>query len=137
MNVLVTCFTQFICSSIINEKIDMLLFQFIAFPLVIVLLNVVLAFKFKLQFHRYLVAAYLGFFCSVVVFAFSTLILERPQELPPGEIVLGADLVLVIFVSSIQFITLLFLNLIIYITFKLYFFLKNVVKRSVRNQAAK
>ena len=76
--------------------------------------------KFNLKFYQYLVSAYVGFWSSIVVFAFIILILKRPEELPPGEIVLGADLVFIIFISFVQFVTLLFLNLIVYVLYKAY-----------------
>lgn len=120
VNILVACFFQVICSSIMSEKIDMPLFQFVVFPLTLVLINVAMALTFNLKLYQYVVSAYLGFLCSLVVFAFIVLIVERPQELPPGEIVLGADLVFIIFISFVQFVTLLFVNLIIYIVYKAY-----------------
>lgn len=120
VNIIVACFFQVICSSIFSEKIDIPLFQFVVFPLTLVLINAAMALKFNLNFYQYLVSTYLGFLCSIVVFAFITLILERPQELPPGEIVLGADLVFIIFISFVQFVTLLFLNLIVCMLYKSY-----------------
>lgn len=125
VNIIVACFVQVICSSILGEKIDLSLFQFVVFqfvflPLTLVLLNAAMALKFNLKFYQYSVSAYLGFLCSIVVFAFIILLLKRPQELPPGEIILGADLVFIMFISFVQFVTLLFLNLIIYMIYKAY-----------------
>ncbi|MER2107365.1 MAG: hypothetical protein ABS949_10545 [Solibacillus sp.] len=129
VNILVACFVQIICSSIFTEKMDMTLFQFVIFPLILVCINVAMALKFNLKFYHYSVSAYLGFLCSIIAFAFILLILERPQELPPGEIVLGADLILVILISFIQFVALLFLNLVVYIIFKL-FFAKRLLRKN-------
>ena len=120
INIMVACFVQVICSPIIIEKIDMPLFQFVVLPLALVLVNVAMALKFNLKFYQYLVSAYVGFWSSIVVFAFIILILKRPEELPPGEIVLGADLVFIYFISFVQFVTLLFLNLIVYVLYKAY-----------------
>lgn len=125
VNIMVACFIQIICSTIFNEKIDISLLEFVIFlylvlPLTLVLINIAMAFKFDLKFYQYLVSANLGFLCSIVVFAFKILILERPQELPPGEIILGADLVFIVFNSFVQFVTLLFFNLIIYLLYKAY-----------------
>ena len=125
VNIMVACFIQVICSSILSEKIDLSLFQFAVFqfvflPLTLVLINAAMALKFNLKFYQYLVSAYLGFLCSIVVFAFKILLLKRPQELPPGEIMLGADFVFIMFISFVQFVTLLFLNLIIYMIYRAY-----------------
>ncbi|MCM3638710.1 hypothetical protein M3152_13470 [Sporosarcina luteola] len=124
VNITVACFAQFICSSILSEKINMPFFQFITFPLIILLINITMALKFKgfkLRFYQYSFSAYLGFFCSIIVFFITLLVLERPQELPPGEIVLHADVLLIIFISVIQFIILLFINLVTYIITKIFF----------------
>ena len=125
VNSIVACFVQVICSPVLGEKIDLSLFQFVvshfvALPLILVLINAAMALTFNLQFYHYVVSAYLGFLCSIVVLAFIMLIVERPQELPPGEIVLGADLVFIMFISFVQFVTLLFLTLMIYIVYVIY-----------------
>lgn len=118
-NIVVACLTQVICWSILSEQVNMVFFQFIVFPLIFVLINVVMAFQFKLAFYQYSFSAYLGFFCSIIVFAIVLLVLNRPEELPPGEIVLGADLVFIIFTSIVQLVILLLLNLILYVIFKI------------------
>lgn len=120
VNITAACFVQAICSSILSEMISMSLFQFVVFPLIFILINIAMALKFKFDFFLYSVFCFLGFLCSIVVLAFIRLIVERPQELPPGEIVLGADLVFIFFISFVQFVVFLFLNLIIYILYKSY-----------------
>lgn len=129
VNIVVACFVQIMCSAILTEAMDMPLFQFVIFPLILVCINVAMALKFNLKFYHYSASAYLGLLSSIIAFAFILLIVERPQELPPGEIVLGADLILVILISFIQFVALLFLNLVVYIIFKL-FFAKRLLRKN-------
>jgi len=113
VNIIVACFVQFICWSVLSKKIDIAFLQFIVFPLVIVLINITMALKYKLRFYQYSFSAYAGFFCSIIAFSITLLILE----LPPGEIVLHADVLLIIFISIIQLVILLFINLVTYMIF--------------------
>ena len=127
VNIIVACFAQVICSSILSEKIDMAFFQFIVFPLIIVLINITMAFKFKLRFYQYSYSAYIGFFCSIISFSITLLILDRPEELPPGEIILGADVLLIIFIFIIQLVILLFINLVTYMIYRFSIFSKRLL----------
>lgn len=102
----------------------MVVFQLLYFPLIITLTNIFLWFsKFKIEFYQHWTYAYLGFFCSVIVFFFMSL--DSSKELPPGETILHAD---VLFVSSLQFIILLMLNTITYSFYKGFYIISHKEK---------
>ncbi|MGB2992835.1 MAG: hypothetical protein WBB47_09385 [Paenisporosarcina sp.] len=109
-NVIIICLTQFLYWSVLIDKIDMVSFQLLYFPLLVALTNLFLWFgKFKIEFYQHWIyAAYVGFFCSIIVFFFMSL--DSSKELPPGETILHADVLFVLFVSTIQFIILVILN---------------------------
>jgi hypothetical protein len=116
-NVIIICLAQFLYLSILIDKIDMVAFQFLYFPMIIVLTNIFLWFsKFKIEFYQHWIYAYLGFFCSIIVFFFMSL--DPSKELPPDETILHADILFVLFVSILQIIILLFLNTITYAFYK-------------------
>jgi hypothetical protein len=116
-NVIFICLVQFLYWSILIDKIDMVAFQLLYFPLIIALTNIFLWFiKFKIEFYQHWIYAYLGFFCSVIVLFFMSL--DTSKELPPGETILHADVLFVIFVSTLQFIILFILNTISYAFYK-------------------
>lgn len=116
-NVIIICLTQFLYWYVLIDKIDMVSFQLLYFPLIVVLTNLFLWFsKFKIKFYQHWFYAYIGFFCSIIVFFFMSL--DPSKELPPGETILHADVLFVLFVSIIQFITLLILNTITFAFYK-------------------
>ena len=111
------CLAQFLFWSILIDKIDMVAFQLLYFPLIIALTNIYLWFsKFKLEFYQHWIYIYLGFFCSIIIFFFMSL--DPSKELPPGETILHADVLFVFFVSALQIIILLLLNAITYALYK-------------------
>lgn len=121
-NIIVLCLIQIIYWSILNEKIDMVIFQFLIFPLVIILINILLWFsKFKLGFYQHALFAYAGFFVSIIVSSFLILIILDHQELPPGEIVLFADVIFIFITAIVQLIILLLLKFMIYIFYKIFY----------------
>jgi len=111
------CLAQFLFWSILIDKIDMVAFQLLYFPLIIALTNIYLWFsKFKLEFYQHWIYIYLGFFCSIIIFFFMSL--DPSKELPPGETILHADVLFVFLVSALQIIILLLLNAITYALYK-------------------
>ena len=89
-------------------------------PLVIILLNIFfLLIKFKLALHQYLTSIYIGFFCSVIIYSYKILFTSPPKELPPGEVVLGADLVFIFWIWALQLFILSLLTVIFYLFHRL------------------
>jgi hypothetical protein len=117
INVIFICLSQFLYWSILKDKIEMIAFQFLYFPMIIALTNISLWFsKLKIEFYKHWNYAYLGFFCSVVVIFFMSI--DSSKELPPDETILHADVLFVLFISTLQFIILLLLNTITYAFYK-------------------
>ena len=118
-NSAIACISQFL-GSMLDERFDSLV-QFLAFPFVIILLNVVLGFKFRMKFYQYSLFAYLGLYVSIFVWGTFVLVESTKKELPPGEIVLGADLIFIIVVTIVQSIIFLLFNLIAFVIYKMVF----------------
>ena len=129
-NVIIICLAQFLYWSILIDKNDMVVFQFLYFPLIIVLTNLFLWFsKFKLEFYQHWIYGYIGFFSSIIVLFFMSL--DSSKELPPGETILHADVLFVFFVSALQIMILLLLTAITYAFYKSFHFIshkKEIVK---------
>ncbi len=121
-NIIIVCLAQIFCQTLLEESIDIVIFQFLMFPLLFVLINIFLWFsQYKLKFYEHALFAYLACFVSVIVSSLLVLVIIGPaQELPPGEIVLGADLIMILAISTIQFVFLLLLNLISYIGYRIF-----------------
>jgi len=121
-NIIIVCLAQIFYQTLLEESINIAIFEFLIFPLLFVLINFFLWFsQFKLEFCEHVLFAYLAFFVYVIVSSILELVIIGPaQELPPGEIVLGADLILILAVSIIQCIILLFLNLFCYIGYRIF-----------------
>lgn len=118
-NIIIVCLAQLFYWLILIEIIDMAIFQFLIFPLMIIFLNIFLWFsKFKIEFYQHSSFAYLAFFLSVIFSFFISL--DPSKELPPGETILHADVLFIIFVSTLQLIILLLLNIIMYIFYKIF-----------------
>lgn len=113
-NILVACLSQILYYSFFEDMVDGAIFQFVIHPLLIVIINIFMGFKFKIKFYQYSLSAYLGFFLSIVTSTVIVLFINKPEELPPGETLLHADVLYSLFVSLVQTIILLLLNLIIY-----------------------
>ena len=116
-NIIIVCLAQIFYQTLLEESINIAIFEFLIFPLLFVLINFFLWFsQFKLEFNEHALFAYLAFFVYVIVSSIWKLVIIGPaQELPPGEIVLGADLILILAISIIQCLILLFLNFICYV----------------------
>jgi len=131
-NIIIVCLAPIIYESMLTNTINIALFHFVIFPLIIIFINIVFWFtKLKLQIYQHLLWAYVAFFLSVIV-SF-VLIIDPSQEMPPGEtFVLHADVLYVFFIATLQFIVLFFLNVILYIA---YIILKKILKRKLlKNQ---
>lgn len=127
-NIAVACMSQ-ILGSMLDKRFDTLAFQLIAFPLVIILLNVVLGCKFRMRFYQYSLFAYLGLYVSIIFWGTIVLAESTTKELPPGEVVLGADLLFIIFETVVQSVIFLILNLITFVIYK-FLFSKKLFYRS-------
>lgn len=113
-NIVITCLAQVFFDGSLFLKLLIL-------PLVIILINIFfLLIKFELEFHKYLLSIYLGFFCSVIIYSFIILFPSPPKELPPGEIVLGADVIFIFWMSAIQLFILNLLIVIFYLFHRLF-----------------
>ena len=100
---------------------DSLLLQLLSLPFIIVPIYIFfLLLKIKLEFHKFLLFIYLGFFCFVIIYSFITLFPSPFKELPPSEIVLGADLILIFWTSTIQFFILSLLAVVLYLFHKIF-----------------
>lgn len=100
---------------------DDFLLQLLILPFLIVPIYIFfLLIKFKIEFHKYLLSIYLGFFCSVIIYSFIILFPSPPKELPPGEIVLGADVIFIFWTSTIQFSILSLLTVVLYLFHRLF-----------------
>ncbi|MGE7945413.1 hypothetical protein [Lysinibacillus sp. NPDC093688] len=117
-NIIIVCVAPILYDSMLFNIIDIALFKFIIFPLIIVVINSVLWFsKFKLEFYEHMLWAYIAYFLSVIV-SF-VLIIDPSKEKPPGEtLVLHADFLMILYITFVQCIFLLFLNGILYIILK-------------------
>ncbi|WP_370042963.1 hypothetical protein [Lysinibacillus sp. RC79] len=112
--VVIVCFAQvFFYDSIL---LQLLIFPFVIVPIYIFFLLI----KFKLEFHKYLLSIYLGFFCSVIISSFIILFPSPSKELPPGEIFLGADVIFIFWTSTIQFSILSLLTVVLYLFHRLF-----------------
>lgn len=110
--IVIACFAQVFIDSLLLQ----LLLPFVIVPIYIFFLLI----KFNLEFHKYLLSIYIGFFCSVFIYSFIFLFPSPAKELPPGELVLGADLILIILTSTIQFFILSLLTVILYLFHRLF-----------------
>lgn len=117
-NIIGLCLIQIIYWSILIEVMDMAIFQFIIIiPLIVIVINIILwCSKFKLGFYQHAIFAYIAFYLSFIVSLFMSM--DSTKELPPGEIVLFADVLLIIFITIVQLIILLVFNLLLYILYR-------------------
>lgn len=98
-----------------SSLLQLLILPFVIVPIYMFLLLI----KFKIEFHKYLLSIYLGFFCSVIIYSFIILFPSPPKELPPGEVVLGADVVFLFWIATIQFFILSLITVILYLFHRL------------------
>ncbi|MFJ5772156.1 hypothetical protein [Psychrobacillus sp. NPDC093180] len=120
-NTIILCLAQIIYWSILVEMMDTLVFQFLVFPIIIVLINTILWFsKLKLKFYQHALFVYGAFFVSIIVSSFLILIVLDHPELPPGEVVLFADVLFIIITSTVQLLILMLLNFIMYIVYRIF-----------------
>jgi len=110
--IVIACFAQVFIDSLLLQ----LLLPFVIVPIYIFFLLI----KSNLEFYKYLVSIYIGFFCSVFIYSFIILFPSHTKELPSGEIVLGADLILIFLTSTIQFFILSLLTVILYLFHRLF-----------------
>lgn len=109
---------------LLNDKIDILVFQFFYFPLIIGLINLFLWFQnYKMEFYQHWIYIYLGFFSSVFIYLIiqyiKNIIKGTPEDFPPGEANFDLLLFLSIFIS-LQLIVLLLLNVVTYAFIRLF-----------------
>lgn len=120
-NTVILCLAQVIYCTMLAEIMDTLVFQFLVFPIIIVLINIILWFsKLKLKFYQHALFVYGAFFVSIIVSSFLILVVLDHQELPPGEVVLFADVLFIIITSTMQLLILMLLNFIMYIFHRIF-----------------
>ncbi len=124
-NIIIISLAQILFWTVLEDSINMMIYQFLFFPFTLVLINIIFWFsKFKLQFYQHVLFAYAAFLSSIII-TFIAVLSTPAQELPPGEIVLFADVLFVVITITIQMIILLLLNSIIYIVYRIYHSRKN------------
>lgn len=102
-NIIIVCIAQIFYWTLLEELISMKIFQLLIFHSVFILINICLWFsKFKLEFYQHSLFSYVAFFVSVMVSSSLILVILDHQELPPGEIVLFADVLFVIITATVQ-----------------------------------
>ena len=117
-NIIIACSAQVFYWSILDGTIDLAFFQLVIFPLTIGFTNILLAIsKYKIAFFQHSLAAYLAFLVSFVVSFFMSI--DPSKELPPGEIILFADVLFIVLISTVQLMVLLTLHLFIYIVYRI------------------
>lgn len=120
INIIIISLIQILFWTVLEDSINMMIYQFLFFPFTLVLINIIFWFsKFKLQFYQHVLFAYAAFFSSIII-TFIAVLSTPAQELPPGEIVLFADVLFVVITITIQMIILSLLNSIIYIVYRIY-----------------
>ncbi len=112
VNITIAALLQVVYWSTLYVKIDAVVFHFLVIPLAIIIINIALELKFKINFYQYLLCEYLGVFFSAITML--VIGLDRTEELPPGEKILQADVLLIFFIFIVQILILLFLNLVVY-----------------------
>lgn len=127
-NIIVICLLPIIYEFMLTDRINIALFHFVIFPLMIVFINIILGFsKLKVQIYQHLLWAYVAFFLSVIV-SF-VLVIDPSKEMPPGEtFVLHADVLYVVFIAALQLIVLLFLNVILSIPYIIFILKKTKIR---------
>lgn len=119
-NIIIISLAQIFYWTVLEDSINMMIYQFLFFPFTLVLINIIFWFsKFRLQFYQHVLFAYAAFFSSIII-TFITVLSTPAQELPPGEIVLFADVLFVVITITIQMIILLLLNSIVYVVYRIY-----------------
>jgi len=117
-NIMITSLAQIFYWTLLEDSINMFIYQFFLFPFSLVLINIIFWFsKYKLQFYQHVLSAYTAFFCSIII-TFITVLSTSTQELPPGEIVF-ADVLFVFITITIQLIILLLLNTFFYVFYRI------------------
>lgn len=125
INIIIISLAQIFYWTLLEDSINMMIYQFLFFPFTLVLINIIFWFsKFKLQFYQHVLFAYVAFFSSIII-TFIAVLSTPAQELPPGEIVLFADVLFVVITITIQMIILLLLNSIVYVVYRIYHSRKN------------
>lgn len=123
-NIIILCLTQSLYIFMMSEKIELDDFQLLYFPLIIFSINLFLWFsRFRIKFILHWIFAYIGYFCSILIFfSIYYLKVDSSEDFPPGEVYFDLFLPVVVF-SSLQVIILLFLNGFTYIMYKGYSYL--------------
>lgn len=126
-NIVIASLSQVFYWSILLGITDVVMFQVVFFPLIIGLTNLFLGVsKYKLPFYQHSLAAYFSFFISVIIFFFMSI--DPYKELPPGEIILFADLLFIALTSTLQLMMLLAFNLFIYLGYRVFLLQKRLSK---------
>lgn len=99
-----------------RERVDALLFQLVLVPIVIVVLNIILWRFVRVDLTKHVIAAYAGLASTMLTY--SLFILLNPvQELPPGELLLFADVLYIGITLLLQFFVFLFLHGVLFVMY--------------------
>ena len=99
-----------------QERVNALLFQLVLVPLIIVMINIILWRFVRVDLTKHLIAAYTGLGSTMLTY--SLFILLNPvQKLPPGEMLLFADVLYIGITLLLQFFVCLFLHGLLYVIY--------------------
>ena len=116
VNIIMLSFLQVTYWIGMRERVDALLFQLVLVPIVIVVLNIILWRFVRVNLTKHVLACYAGLGSTMLTY--SLFILLNPvQELPPGELLLFADVLYLGIIFLLQFILFLFVHGVLYVIY--------------------
>ena len=99
-----------------RERVDALLFQLVLVPIVIVVLNIILWRFVRVNLTKRVIAAYAGLASTMLTYSLF-IVLNPVQELPPGELLLFADVLYIGITLLLQFFVFLFLHGVLFVIY--------------------
>ena len=99
-----------------RERVDALLFQLVLVPIVIVVLNIILWRFVRVNLTKCVIAAYAGLASTMLTYSLF-IVLNPVQELPPGELLLFADVLYIGITLLLQFFVFLFLHGVLFVIY--------------------
>jgi hypothetical protein len=87
-NIIILCLTQSLYVFMMGEKIELVDFQLLYFPLIIMSINLFLWFsRFRVKLMLHWIFAYIGYFCSILTFfSINYFKLDTFEDFPPCEV---------------------------------------------------
>lgn len=124
LNIFVMYMVQAFGAAFFASAIHHTAVQLVMMPIVLLVLNVALAYRHPLPFYQYAVAAYGGFSSTFFVFGGTVLFLDHIPELVAGQSVLLQNVVYVLIVGMLQLSVIMTMNVMAYIIYKGYTYKK-------------